>query len=377
MIGELAGAIDALAAVDVSVLADSDSVVELFRQLSRLEAVAVRAAGLWDANREWAPAGAKSGAQWLATETRLPKQACHRRLRLGRELRTLPVAEAAWLCGAIDGAHVSALAAERNDVTAEAMARDEALLVSQASHLRYATWHRSLTYWRQLADPDGVEVDAERLYADRQANVAQTFGGAWHGDFLLDPIGGTVFSNEWRRIEDELFQLDWTTAKERLGRDPALAELDRTPAQRRADALVEMGVRARTAPRNGKRPAPLFSVLVGYETFAGRICELADQTPVRPGSLLPWLDDAYIERVVFDGPSRVIDVGVTRRFFTGATKTAVSRRDRECYHPMCDVPAEGCETDHIEPSAAGGITRQDNGRLACGFHNRHRNRPPP
>ncbi|MEA2932919.1 MAG: endonuclease, partial [Actinomycetota bacterium] len=38
-----------------------------------------------------------------------------------------------------------------------------------------------------------------------------------------------------------------------------------------------------------------------------------------------------------------------------------------------------CQVDHVEPWSAGGLTVDDNGRLACGFHNRLRNgrSPPP
>ena len=49
-------------------------------------------------------------------------------------------------------------------------------------------------------------------------------------------------------------------------------------------------------------------------------------------------------------------------------------RDQFCYHPTCDEPAHRCEIDHIEPWFAGGVTAQENGRVACGFHNRLRNR---
>jgi hypothetical protein len=111
---------------------------------------------------------------------------------------------------------------------------------------------------------------------------------------------------------------------------------------------------------------------VGYETFAGPICELANGTMVTPGSLLPWLESAWIERMVFDGPSRVIDVGVRQRLFSGATRRAVEVRDRECFHPTCDVPAEQCEIDHVRPYAEGGLTTQATGRPACAFHPRHR-----
>jgi hypothetical protein len=93
---------------------------------------------------------------------------------------------------------------------------------------------------------------------------------------------------------------------------------------------------------------------------------------VTPGSLVPWLSEAHVRRIVFDGSSRVTDVGATRRLFTGAARAAIEARDRTCYHPTCEEPASRCEIDHITPWAEGGPTTLDNGRLACGFHNRQR-----
>ena len=138
---------------------------------------------------------------------------------------------------------------------------------------------------------------------------------------------------------------------------------------------MELARRAMAMPAGSRLPEPLITVLVGYETFAGRICELANGTVVAPGSLLRWLDGAYVERVVYDGPNRIKDVGVRRRLFSGATRRAVEVRDRECFHPYCDLPAERCQIDHVQPWAAGGPTVAANGRPACGFHNRERHRP--
>ncbi|HEX4244488.1 MAG TPA: HNH endonuclease signature motif containing protein, partial [Acidimicrobiales bacterium] len=158
---------------------------------------------------------------------------------------------------------------------------------------------------------------------------------------------------------------------------PKVDELSRTSPQRRADALVEMATRSRTAPANGQRPAPLFSVLVGYETMHGRMCQLAQGTVVTPGSLIRWLDEAYVERAVFR-PGNRTEISSTVRLFGGATRRAIELRDLECTHPYCDTPAPDCQVDHIMPAAIGGPTTQENGRLLCGFHNRLRNqRPPP
>lgn len=99
---------------------------------------------------------------------------------------------------------------------------------------------------------------------------------------------------------------------------------------------------------------------------------------------LPLVRDAYragdIGEAHADGTRhRVINVSY-RRTFDGALRDLIKVRDQLCYHHTCDEPAHRCQVDHIQPWAAGGITAQDNGQLACGFHNRLRarqRRSPP
>jgi hypothetical protein len=188
---------------------------------------------------------------------------------------------------------------------------------------------------------------------------------------MLTPLGYATVDTALRRIEQELFDADWAAARAEHGDTATTCHLSRTPAQRRHDALVELAKRAVTAPADGKRPQPLISVFVGYETFKGRICQLAGGTVVSPGTVASLLDEALIERVVFDGPSRVIDLGRARRF-TGAVRRVLDVRDQRCTHHSCDQPAERCQGDHIQPWTAGGTTTVDNGQLRCGYHNRWR-----
>lgn len=255
--------------------------------------------------------------------------------------------------------------------------RDETLLVGQAKKLRYGQFARCLSYWGQRADPDGTDGSAEARYAAQRLHLSATFGGSWALNGLFDPINGAIVAKALGAIERELFEADWAEAKARVGEGVVAGDLARTPAQRRADALVEMARRSMAAPAGSRLPEPLFSVLVGYETFAGRICELASGAVVAPADLVRWLGEAWVERVVFDGAERIRDVGVRRRIFAGGSRRAVQLRDRECFHPYCEEPAEGCEIDHVQPWAAGGATTEANGRVACGFHNRQRHRAPP
>jgi len=373
-LGALTGVVDALCATDPERLADRDAIKGLYRQLARLEAVVTRASASFDARRDWEADRARSAAGWIATSTHVPKAMAHRRVRLGRQLRLMDLVEKAWLDGDMGEAQVNLLARAHSPRRAETFTRDEEVLVSQARRLRYGQFCRALAYWCYRADPDGTEAEADEDYKARELYLCEGFRGMKVLNGTLDPIGGTILDDELRRITAELFDQDWAEAKERVGPGVCSLDLRRSPAQRRADALVEMARRAGATPQGSRMPEPLFSVLVNYESFAGTICELANGTAVTPGRLLGYLDQAWIERVVFGTPSRVIDVGARRRLFTGATRRAVQVRDRECFNEFCDVPAEDCQIDHIEPYAAGGLTTQDNGRPACGFHNRDRHR---
>jgi hypothetical protein len=375
-LGALTTALDALCAEDPQRLCDREAIKALHRQLARLEAATTRASAAFDAGRDWEDDKARSSASWIATACHLPTSTARRRVRLGRELRLMDVVEKAWLAGDIGEAQVGLLARARTPRRAETFTSHEELLVGYARSMGFGSFARVLAYWCYRADPDGSEAEADDDYKSRRLHLSSGFRGTQLLDGVLDPIGGAIVADELARIDKEFFDADWAEAKERVGAGVCAADLWRTPAQRRADALVEMARRSGAVPPGARMPEPLFSVLVDYETMAGRICELASGEAVTPGSLLRYLDAAWIERVVFGSPSRVIDMGVRRRLFTGATRRAVQVRDRECFHEFCETRAADCQIDHVEPYTAGGLTIQDNGRVACDFHNRARHRRP-
>jgi hypothetical protein len=379
-------ALDTLVASDAANYGDGESMERLNRLQSRFDSFITEATAAFEAGEEWAADGAKTAASWLSARCRVSRAAAKRRVRLGRTLRHLPAVAEAWRDGAIGLDQAGAIASARRHRTESSMARDEEMLVAQAAELGFDDFSRVLAYWKQMADPDGADASEEERKASRNVYLETSLSGMWLGQMTLDPISGSVVATELNRLEHDLFEADCAQAKERLGRTARIDELSRTAGQRRADALVEMATRSRTAPADGIRPAPLFSVLVGYETLHGRICELENGTVVAPSALDPWMDSAYFERALFSLGNR-IDVSVRSRFFTGGTRRAIELRDRICTHPYCYEPAENCQADHIETYASGGETTQENGRLLCGFHNRLRNqrehpgdqrqRPPP
>src|SRR3546814_9865076 len=103
---------------------------------------------------------------------------------------------------------------------------------------------------------------------------------------------------------------------------------------------------------------------------------LWNRTSITPGTAAKWLTAADVERIIFDGKSRVIDVGAQRRFFRGADRRALQLENRTCWHPTCDEIPQRPQVDHIHEWSKGGTTTRTNGRWGCNFHNEERNQQP-
>ncbi len=371
------GVVDDIVAADPAYLADGGHLREFNQQMTRLLGVQIRSIGEFDQWDAGAADGAKNSADWISTEFKEPVKESRRRIKHARALRNLPIVAEALMEGKINEAHLDLFVAVHNSPIKDALTKDQELLVDQAATKNFGEFHQDLEYYKQSVDPEGAEANAAAQRDRRAVYLAPVSDGMHVGRISLDPISGTIVANELDRLESELFDADWAEAKARLGRDPRVDELSRTPAQRRADALVEMAVRSRTAPAGGRRPEPRFSVLIGYDKLHDHICELENGIVVTPGTVYEWLDRAYFERVVFQ-PNGRVEVSETARFFTGATRRAIEIRDRRCTHPFCNEPVERCQGDHIQEWSKDGKTTQENGQLLCSFHNRLRNqRPPP
>jgi hypothetical protein len=292
--------------------------------------------------------------------------------KLGRDLLDMPTVRAKWAAGAIGAEHAALIAAARTEDTAEVFDEWEPWLAEKAEQLELRGLKLCLQRWKLRVAPDADEP--EKLERDRDAHVSTTFGGTVAADATLDPIRGATFKTVFDRIVEELFEADWAEAKERLGREPLVAELARTHAQRRADALVEMAVRAQMADTtNGARPRPLITVVTGLDALADGIAELWDQTPITASQLARLLaTDPDLERFVYGTDQVPIAYNPRHRFFTGKLRRAIQVRDRTCTGHGCDHPAEHSDVDHIEPVDQGGLTTPDNGRVSCNPDNRAR-----
>lgn len=309
----LAEAVETLAACDPSELAGPEELVALETLSGRLEAVVASAAGRFAAEGTYAEDGALSPTAWLTTRTHRPRREVAAQLRLAKLLEALPEMAEGVRSGRFGTAQVRLAGRLLSPRTREGLRSAEGFLCEQAGERTYREYERVVAYLGQFLDPDGCEASAEARRARRDVFLAAGFEGSWSGQIKdLDPIAGAIVWNELNRLAERAYRSDVAEAKERLGHDPGPGELARTPAQRRADALVEM---------------------------ARRSAGLEDESA---------------------------------RFFLGATRRAVELRDRECQHPYCEASVERCQVDHVVPFSEGGETTQANGRLLCGPHNRLR-----
>src|SRR6202044_2371534 len=105
-------------------------------------------------------------------------------------------------------------------------------LGGEGTELSYHQFAHDVGNWLHRADRAGAEDQAERRCAQREVYLVQSFEDMWLGQMPLDPISGAIVGGELDRLEQLFFEAEWAEAKERLGREPLVAELTRTPGQR-------------------------------------------------------------------------------------------------------------------------------------------------
>jgi hypothetical protein len=366
----LTAAVAEVRRIDVDTLTDDENERLMYgctRARFELLLVESRSTRRWDQSCTWASDGSKSPAARFARDVNCSLREARQGLRFGRALDTMPHTAAALGAAEISPAHVELLIAANNETRRAVFAVDEEMLVGHARTLRFAEFTTAIKYWCQRVDPDSCERVGRDLLDKRSLTLSTTLDDAVYLQGLLDPVGGEIFRNGLERIIRDLKKQDKATG------------VVRTLGERRAAALVEMAIRANTAPKDGKRPEPLIMAIIGSESLS-RLCELASGTVITPGLLVSYLTSMQIQGIVLDD-SQPIPSMSPKRTFTGWLRRAIQIRDRHCQHPAgCDEPITRCDIDHVIPDTHGGRTEYTNGRLLCQTHNRnptYDDRAPP
>ncbi|MEO6629409.1 MAG: DUF222 domain-containing protein [Aquihabitans sp.] len=358
----------------------SEAVIDLQRLRSRLDAIAASHVARWDARCLWASDNSRAAGARLARDVGTSPAGANATVATARRVRNLAVVAHAWAAGQISTDHVTRLTRAATPERAQAFTRSEAELVAAAQDLDWAGFERAVRFFETAADderldptnPDDVAAHEGRERAKRRCKL-RPVGDGWHLDAHLDRVGGAEVHATWERIYQELFESDYARARELQGDHVGADRMDRTPDQRRADALVEMARRAGATRPGDQMPRPSVSVVVSAGELFGPIRDLFNGLVLSRLEVARLLTEADIESILFDdATAQPVTVTSRARFFTGALRRAVEVRDRVCSHPTCHVEAEHCQIDHIIEVTAGGQTTVTNGRLLCPTHNRQR-----
>ncbi len=353
--------------------------------------------------------------------------------RVGPDSTGLPRVGAALAAGEVTRAHVDAaqsclaqiphrLLARIDDEGWSGAARVDAFL---AEHARRLSPRQTARLGRQLLealDPAGADRYDPQAHQRRDLTYHRDSTGMLIGRFALDPAAGSVL----RAAIDALVTQGLTrsgsgqvpddvTTPEAAEPEPIVD--DRTPGQRRADALVDLarGVLADDgrSPSGGTvggvtthihvlatleqveaarraQPAAVDESGLPLEPPApsgpahargdpesatplttpapGLADDLGDAEPLAPGTCSRLLCEAVLDITLLDDAGAVLNLGRATRLATPAQRRAVVARDRGCVVPGCPAPPQWCEVHHVVWWRHGGGTDITNLAMLCSSH---------
>lgn len=361
---------------------DSEELVACLRAARRLEQVAVlvQASLTRQANAHGLPAeqGFRSTPAWLRAVLCCDPGPARALAELAEALRRHPGVEQACVAGRTDTQQATVIGDaldelgrglnEREDVgLAEAgdiTQRAEAAMVELADRLPAYQLRRVGERILEHVAPQVAERFEERALARDEERAYRKRG------FTLCPADRSSV-----QVSGALTAEDAAVVAAAL--DPLCAPApddERSPAQRRADALIEvcrLAMRPGDLPDSGGEPAhvtvtlaydPLTRALGTATTDRGE--RLSAETARRMAC------DARIVPAVLGGEGEVLDLARLRRSVSTSLRRALGLRDGGCAFPDCDRPPRWTDVHHVKPWSEGGETKLDNLVLLCRHHHR-------
>ena len=356
MSGQVSSTLEALStAIDeLDLPVDGAVLTEGFALADRLNAKLLAAVGDHDAGEVWRNDGATSMTAWLRHHTgRSGRDAAHC-TRTARRLHVLPVTAAAYRHGVLSDGQVQAIVANLSDRTVGLFGQHEDTVIPELAGLSVQDTAVAMQDWAQRAqavmgDPPEPPLPVRSLHLSRILDGRRELTGSF------DPEGGAVIATALR-----------------LAQTPdAIGEPARSPAQRRADALVDVCRRFldHQHGRRGGRHRPHLNVITTLDDLERRGGgRLVDGTPLDAATLSRLACDTGVHRVVTDGRSAILDYGTTTRTVPAPLFNALVIRDGHCRFAGCDRPPDWTEAHHVRRIARGGATALDNLVLVCSRH---------
>jgi hypothetical protein len=200
-----------------------------------------------------------------------------------------------------------------------------------------------------------VGDDPDTPQPERSLHLSRILDGRRELSGSFDPEAGSVIDTALR-----------LAASRDVDGEPA-----RSPARRRADALVDVCRRFldHQQDRRGGRHRPHLNVITTLDDLERRgPGRLLDGSILDAATVQRLVCDAGVHRVVTGGRSSILDYGTTTRTVPANLYNALVIRDRHCRFPGCDRPPDWTEAHHVRWVTHGGATSLDNLALVCGRH---------
>jgi hypothetical protein len=265
----------------------------------------------------------------------------------------MPATREAFASSELSESRVRALA-QAQAIAPEAFAEQEQTLVAKVTAAPSTAVPGVLNTWKRSVDAGAAEAKAERLHQMRALHVSKAWTGMVHVSGDLDSAGGLVVLKALASLSD-----------------PANLDANdlRTPAQARADALVEVCQQYLQGGGKGRRRPVGLLVTIPWNTLQeGKGIVDTDAGPIGGQTVRRLACDATVSRVLLDPESVPVDMGQATRVVSGSLRRLLETRDKGCTHPGCDRPPDWCAAHHIVHWADGGPTDLPNLRLLCEYH---------
>lgn len=397
------------AALDAVLATDPDAVPGRGAELvaSALHAVAERAtAGVTgllpriERDGRWALDGDATYARWVARQLGLSVGAARARVRVARALHDhLPRTLDAARSGQVGSEAAATLGRAASSDARRAVLADpdhgcnEAFLLDQARALAVDDLRAVLRVWSHRADPDSDERGFTEA-AEREHLSLSRLPDGYHLDGMLTVEHGQQLSTALAAVTPVPAAGDPRSATQR--RAQALADLARavlehhpvgagrvarpqvnvhvdhaTLARLVEEALARDAGPAGTDAGGGARPGdPEAAGAAGFTPEDLRRGAFFEDGTVVPRVVLDRLAcDGELSRILFGPDGEVLDVGRSRRIFSGPVRAAVVARDGHCAFDGCTAPPSISEVHHVRHWARdGGLTEPQNGVLLCYHH---------
>ena len=299
--------------------------------------------------------GYRNVSEWLTLNTHARPTEGEQRVAHAQVYAKLPGWSDAVDAGTVGVSHVSVVAKLVTKARLPFLERDAAdLLVVWAETFTFSKFRQAVALWVSHCDDALGDPTLEKEHEEaRRVQLSPTSGGMWILNGLLDALGGEALS---KALEAAM---------------PKPCEGDnRTPAQRRHDALVDIAHESLANEDRltvgGERP----HVTVTVDAKSG-IAHTSQMVRLSSFTRDMLLCDCVTTSVWLSADGSPFDVGTPTSEVPARNRRAVMVRDHWCRFPGCGRPARWTDVHHIRERVNHGTHELANLCALCKFHHRY------